>query len=187
MIKPKDGPFAAVAIAGIPGAGKSTLAAALHEALGWPVLSTGDIARRIDPESIANGGVADPAAFADAFRTAWSEAEFHGDYPVVLDGIPRYREQVDLLPDKTVLVALTCRPDIAIDRQLRRGRPGDEDRALVEFRTRAQGDLLAVEQADGWLYTLAGWGAVVNTSQKSGQQIAQDVIDYLSGTKREAF
>lgn len=189
MIRPKDGPFGYVAIAGIPGAGKSSLAEALSDELGWPVLSTGDIARRIDPESIAAGGVADRSAFAAAFRLALKEAvAVHGGlWPIVLDGIPRYREQIDLLPFDTVLVGLTCRPDIAIDRQLNRGRPGDEDRATVELRTRAQGDLLEVNVRNGWLYSLAGWGGVVNTGQKSREVIARDVSAYLRGEQTEAF
>lgn len=197
MQRVKDGPFKYLAIAGPPGAGKTTLARGLKERLGWSVLSTGDIARRIDPESLANGGVADPVIFARAFREAldaidaenamdgWSDQ--NPPPPLILDGIPRYREQLDLLPESTVLVAVTCRIDICIDRQLRRGRPGDDDREMVEFRTRGQAGLLEVDQADGWLYQTAGWGAVVNTSRDLPAKIADDMVAYLTGQKREAF
>lgn len=187
MMRPKDGPFAFVAIAGIPGAGKTTLAKALHERMGWPLLSTGDIARRIDPEAVALGEVAAEDAFADAFLERLHEIEIIGDYPVILDGIPRYRAQVDLLEDKTVLLGLTCRTDIAIQRQLLRGRPGDDNAAMVEHRTKTQAELLEANLADGWLYRLAGWGGVINTGRLRREQVADGAIAYLTGMKREAF
>lgn len=186
MIRVGEGVPDAIAIAGIPGSGKSTLAAGLHEALGWPVLSTGDIARRIDPVSITNGGVAHPEFFARAFLAAYREVR-PTTGTLILDGIPRYREQIDLLPDRTILIGLTCRPDIAIERQIRRGRPGDDDVETVKFRTHAQAGLLEVDIADGWLYRLAGWGAVVNTSRDLPGDVTAGVVRYLTGTKREAF
>ena len=186
MMRVGEGVPDAVAIAGIPGSGKSTLAAGLSDRLGWPVLSTGDIARKIDPASIAAGGVADPPAFARAFLAAYREAK-PGAGTLILDGIPRYREQIDLLPERTVLIGLTCRPDIAIERQIRRARPGDDDVETVRFRTNTQAGLLEVDIADGWLYRLAGWGAVVNTSRDLPDVITAQVVAYLTGQKKQAF
>lgn len=172
-----------IAITGIPGAGKTTLTEALSEALGIRALSTGGIARMVDPQSRADGAMADEESFRAAFVAALRE---HSDADVILDGIPRSRGQLDLLPEGAKIIALTCRADIARDRLLRRGREDDQPE-VIERRVREQGVLLDVDHADGWLYSVAGWGAVVNTSIKSPGQIAHDVIEYLQGRKKQAF
>lgn len=173
-----------VAVAGIPGAGKTTLARALAEHYGWGYIGTGDTARAVDPKSLAQGGMADESLFREAFKMRL--AKWTGPEMVVLDGIPRSRGQIELLPYFTTLLALTCRPDIARERLLRRGRE-DDTPDLVDRRITEQSDLLDVQHADGWLYTLAGWGRVINTSQKRPEEIAADVIAFLDGKKKQAF
>lgn len=173
-----------IAITGIPGAGKSTLAAGIASRKGWQVLSTGDIARRVDPASLAVGGMADEIAFQGAFRAAMDEVDWSN--PVILDGIPRSKGQIILLPYFTRILALNCRPDVAKDRLLRRGRPDDTEE-LIDRRIKEQTALLDVEHADGWLYQMAGWGAVVNTTYKSVDMILGDVLAYLDGEKKQAF
>ena len=179
--------FSTLAIAGIPGAGKTELATRLHAEFGWPVISTGDIARTVDPVSLAAGKLADE----DKFRTAFLKAYYDLRYlqgamgRVILDGIPRSRAQLDLIPEATI-IALTCRIDIAIDRQISRGREGDY-REIIEARTMEQADLLEVNRADGWLYIVAGWGRVINTQYKSPDTVAEQVAAYLRAEKREAF
>lgn len=174
-----------IAVAGIPGAGKTTLARGLCRAYEYTgLISTGDIARRVDPAGLAAGGLADE----DSFRAGWDErmkAVAMG-WRYVLDGIPRSRGQMDLLPDDTTLIVLTCRPDIARDRLLRRGREDDEP-DIVSRRITEQSALLEVEHADGWLYTAAGWKRTINTSRKSPEDILIGVIDYLNGVRTEMF
>lgn len=179
-------PFKVLAIAGQPGAGKTTLANNLHEALGWPIISTGDIARRVDPEGLARGELADEAAFREAFFEAYYDLGPTLAEPAILDGMPRSRAQLDYLPRERLLMGLTCRIDIAIERQLRRGRAGDSAE-IIEKRTREQSALLEVDHADGWLYHVAGWGAVVNTSQKPPALIASQVLEFLRGERRQMF
>lgn len=173
-----------IAITGIPGAGKTTLANGLVKARGWKVLSTGDIARRIDPAGVSAGVMAVEGAFRAAFAETFATL---GQHPVVvLDGIPRSEEQLALLPEGTVIIGLNCRPDIAKDRLLRRER-SDDTAEIIDRRIAEQTDLLGINRQDGWLFGAAGWGGVVATSIKSPGQILIDVIGYLEGRKREAF
>lgn len=174
----------AIAITGIPGSGKSTLAVGLAKERGWTIMSTGDIARAVDPDSLGQGGMADEAAFQAAFHDALGVLDW--SRTVVLDGIPRSPGQVPLLPSLTTVLMLTVRPDIARDRLLRRGRP-DDQADLIARRVQEQSALLDVEHADGWAYRLAGWHGVINTSQKRPTDILHDVLAYLDGRKREAF
>ena len=176
--------FKVLAIAGIPGAGKTELATRLSARFGWEVISTGDIARRVDPDSLAAGKLADESLFRRAFLEAFYGTKHDG--PVILDGLPRSRGQIALLPEESMVIALTCRPDIAIERQKLRARPGDTDE-IIEARTREQSDLLEVERADGWLYVFAGWNRTLNTSQRSREEIEERVSGYLTGEKREVF
>jgi adenylate kinase family enzyme len=181
----KDMPRRAIAITGIPGSGKTTLARGLAEARGWIVLGTGDIARRIDPESLVAGGMANEARFQVAFRAAMDAVD-DWSKPLILDGIPRCQEQLVLLPYSTQIIGLTCRADIARDRLLRRGRP-DDTPEIVARRVEEQSFLLDVRHADGWLYHVAGWGSVVNTSDKRPGVILRDVLAFLDGTKKQCF
>lgn len=178
-------PFRYVAIAGIPGSGKTTLARGLAEARGWVVLSTGDIARAVDPDGLAAGGLADESAFRRGWDAALASVKDTGT-TVVFDGIPRSRGQLDLLPEGTKLLGLNVRPDIARQRLLLRGRPDDTD-DIIGRRIEEQSALLEVRHADGWFYTVAGWGAVVDTSRKLPPAILAGVLGYLDGTRHEAF
>jgi len=173
-----------LAIAGIPGAGKTTLASALSEHYGYGILSTGDVARSVDPLSLADGGLADEDLFRVAFRVALDRQDW--SKVVILDGIPRNRGQIDLLPYFAKIVVLVCRPDVAKARLLARGR-SDDTPELVERRVREQSILLDADHADGWIYQVVGWGSVVNTTRKRPEDVAADMIDFLDGHKKQAF
>lgn len=172
-----------VAITGIPGAGKTTLALQLSELTGWHVLSTGDIARRVDPASLSNGDLADEAAFRAAYKR---EILGYRGLPVILDGLPRSRSQVELLPaEGTMVFFLWCRYDIALGRLLRRGR-SDDSSLIAEKRIREQSALLEADSNDGWARKLAGWAGSINTSNTRPALIAGRVHDYITGAKRDA-
>lgn len=176
-----------IMIAGIPGSGKTELAGRLHDAFGGTLISTGDIARRVDPDGVSQGKLADEAAFRAAFDVRLLQAIHEDPAPIILDGFPRNRTQMGYVEGfKTKLIALTCRPDVAVDRQMLRGRAGDTVHN-IEVRTAEQMVLLEQNVADGWLYRAAGWVACINTTQKTPDQIAAGVIAYLRGEKREAF
>jgi adenylate kinase family enzyme len=173
-----------IAIAGIPGSGKTTLAMALQDAFGWALMSTGDIARRADPASILDGGLANERVFREEFRDTL--ADTRGSGLVVIDGIPRNREQADILPPSTMVVALTVRPDIAVERLTRRGR-SDDTPDLIAKRVKEQAALLEVNDSHGWLYQLATWERCVNTTYKRAPDVAAGVIAYLRNEKRQMF
>ncbi len=178
--------FHALAITGIPGSGKTELARRLAMAFGFRTLQTGDIARRVDPEGLAQGKMADEEKFQVAFNMEYWKAPGLPDDPVILDGLPRSPGQLELLPDNTLIVGLTCRPDIAITRQVNRAREGDTEE-IIRRRTYEQAVILGQDVADGWIYQTCGYGRVVNTSMKNPDEIEAGVVGYLRGDKREIF
>lgn len=182
-------PVSILAITGLPGAGKTTLAAALSQTWGLPVVSSGDVARIVDPEALAEGRMADRGKLERGFVEILDrELDLYGR--VLVDGLPRLPTDLDVLrryPGGFKLLGLDCRVDVAVDRQLRRGRPSDLDPALVRFRTLEQRKLMELDKVNGWLREAAGYGAVVETSRKLPQVIFVDVLAYLTGKKREAF
>ena len=91
----REGAVRLVMIGGLPGAGKSTLAAALSEATGWPVISTDIVRKRLaglDPEEPAGGafgtGIYSPELSAAVYAELISEADIllSGGRSVILDG-----------------------------------------------------------------------------------------------------
>lgn len=167
-----------VAIAGIPGSGKTTLARALAEHFDADWIQVGTIAEEVDPGTIEGGRMADDAALEVAFR---AEIERPRSRSVIIDGLPRRAEQWLWVPEGTILILLNCRVDIARERLLRRGRV-DDTLEIIGRRIAEQSALL-----DGWAAELAGWERCLNTSQKDAAKIAEDVIAYLEERKREVF
>lgn len=172
-----------VAIAGIPGAGKSTLARELGARYGWPVLVTGDIARKVDPEGVGAGHLADEERFRAAFEKELDFMLLSG--PVILDGIPRNRPQMHLLPEGTIIIALTCSPFESYSRLLRRGR-SDDTPELVNRRLHEQIDLLEANRWNGWLFAAAGVQNVIDTTRRPASEVKRTAevildarIDYL--------
>jgi adenylate kinase family enzyme len=103
-----------VAIFGPPGAGKTTTARGVVEALGAAYLSSGDVARKVDPGSIARGDMADRQLLADGFRAELSAIRKHHQGWIVVDGLPRDPSDVDYLPDGTTYILLNAARDISI-------------------------------------------------------------------------
>lgn len=168
-----------VCVMGIPGVGKTTLASALAAHFSLPVITAGDIGRAVDPAAIARGDMADERLLREGVL-----AELSGHPEWVLDGFPRTLAQALLLPPETVVIHLTCRPDIARERLLRRGRADD---STIDKRLAEQSALMEIDKKDGWAYLLAGYGRNVNTSMKSAPTIAAAVVAHLSGQKAECY
>lgn len=171
-----------VAIAGVPGAGKTTLAAGLVGILGYDYLSTGDIARRVDGGSVADGGMADE----QLFRVAFEEALRALTRPTIIDGLPRSEDQIPLLPAGALIVGLNCTEEVSTRRLLGRGR-SDDVPDVVARRLREQRALLAVDDPSGWFYERIGWGRVMSTSLKSPAQVLAGVLGFLRGEHAEVF
>jgi adenylate kinase family enzyme len=104
------------------------------------------------------------------------------DNPVVfVDGWPRSERQTRVLPEFTEVILLRCRVDIAVSRQLARGRE-DDDPALIERRTEAQ-----MQGLEPWAAQLAGPNRVLNTSMRTRDAVFEGVNAYLKGKKREVY
>lgn len=174
-------PGLVISIAGLPGAGKTTLAAGLSDALGLPVISTSAIAALVDPG--AGGGMAHEGRFLPAFAQAMADL---AGRPAIVDAAPRRRGQVEALPPGAVVLALFCRRDIAIDRMLRRGRDMDAGQGPAE-RFDEQAIELAWDDSSGWLRRLVPWGRFVNTGQRAPEMVLAGVLAHLRGERREAF
>lgn len=176
-----------LAITGIPGSGKTTLAVALGRALDWQVIGSGDIARAVDPAGLAVGGMADEEAFRTGWRLMMAGAEPEADgVSLIFDGIPRSKGQLELLPPGTQVLLLTCRPDIAKQRLLFRGR-SDDNEAIINRRVSEQAALLEVNNAAGWIWKEVGYRNAVNTDYKSAEQVLEGVYLYVTGAKREPY
>lgn len=142
-----------IAVYGPPGAGKTTIAQALLQPnVGY--VSSGDLARKVDPESLAKGQMADRPKLAVAFEEALGDAIRLHEL-VVVDGLPRDSTDILLLPHGVKYMFVTCTPSVSIQRQLDRGRPGD-DPDVIRIRTADQFDLLGIGKPRmGWAASLA--------------------------------
>lgn len=162
-----------IAVSGIPGSGKTTLVrnlATLHSREGWVYISSGDIGRRVDPGGVEKGELADEALFEVAFGDALREINGNASV-VLLDGIPRSRGQLSYLWPDTVVFALVCRPGVAFERLLHRGR-SDDTPDIIRHRIDQQTALMDARHLDGWLYRAAGLHRMVDTSFLSPFEVA---------------
>lgn len=110
-----------LALTGVCGSGKSTVARVLAGLLEWPLVSSGDVARSVDENTRRSGAMADPYALDDALLPLLMNG------PVVLDGYPRTPTQAFTLRafGKWDIVALSITPSEAERRLLERGRSDD--------------------------------------------------------------
>jgi adenylate kinase family enzyme len=173
-----------VAIFGPPGAGKTTVAKALADELGRTYISSGDVARAIDPGSIARGEMADRFKLQQGFKALLDDA-IANEEEVIVDGLPRDPGDVAMLdPEQTLFILLNARSDILIDRQLRRGRPGDEDTVVVTRRTFDQRELMGLNDPHGWAFGLVTHVGALNTGDKTRDQVYTQVREYVLGQRK---
>jgi adenylate kinase family enzyme len=176
-------PSRVISIFGPPGAGKTTVAKALADKLDGVYVSSGDIARAVDPDALARGEMADRPKLREAFSETLSAAlRLSGAPPVIVDGLPRDPDDMELLPDDTTYILLNCLPGIAMERQLRRGRPEDQP-DLIEKRTREQRVLMGLDDPNGWSYRVAGWKQALATDRHRADYVIQLVTDYVLGRR----
>lgn len=162
-----------VSIFGPPGAGKTSVAVPLAAKMKAGYISSGDIARKVDPESLALGKMADRATLRAGFIDAILDAAAAGYRTCIVDGLPRDPTDCELLPDDALYVLLTAKPSVLARRQLDRGRPGDEPE-IITARTTEQLRLMQLSVSDGWAYRIAG-PAVVDTTKLTRMQTAEAV------------
>lgn len=169
-----------IAIYGPPGAGKTTVAKALVDMLGATYVGSGDVARQVDQESVARGDMADRTLLARGFAEALGQA---GSGRVIVDGLPRYPQDVDLLPaEETIYILLNVDPTVGNERQMKRGREGDTPE-LAALRTRRQRQLMELDDAGGWAYALSPWQRRLDTSRHRPDYVVRMVYEYLIGRK----
>lgn len=132
-------PTRVIAIVGMPGSGKSTLATTLAEMFNVTAISGGDVARRI---AETNKEVADALERGEFAPKELMNAEMRkivgrailDDAPIILEGYPRYQEQMDDLlrvtDGRVGFVLIGCNDDTARKRLFTRMRSDDTHEAI---------------------------------------------------------
>lgn len=136
-----------IAITGIAGSGKSTIANELMRVYDAPVISTGNIARNLpDTTWEGTGDLSPEDAFKDAFYSTINDNVPDG-CTVIVDGIPRRVEQVEYLRelfDKIVIVKMQVSSTEAKKRLLKRGRKDDKE-DIIKNRLKLKNTLMNIE------------------------------------------
>jgi len=180
-----------VAVAGMPGSGKSTVARVIAEKLGYPVIVMGDLVR----EEVARRGLAITAENVE--RVARELRELRGlgvvaemvveragslkAEGVVVDGV-RSLEEVRVLSrlGKVYIVAVHSPPSLRFKRMKERGREGDI-RSLEEFRLRDEANL---ELGVGSVIALADYMVVNDCSLEELILRAERVAGEIRGASK---
>lgn len=175
-----------IAVTGMPGSGKSTVAKAISEHLGYPLMVMGDVvrgevARRGLPltsenvervarelrDSLGEGAVA--ALMASDIKSMESEG-------VVIDGV-RSPGELDVFRrlGRVCVVAVLAPPSVRIRRVSGRGRPG-EARTLEDFESRDRynlqfgvGEVIAL--SDYYLVNIGDIGSLVREARRVAEAI----------------
>lgn len=169
-----------VALAGLPGAGKSAVGRALAAALGAPLLDKDVIRREMFGERSAYTPQQNDAAAQASYRMARTALEAGASH-VILDGRTyARREQVEALRSfarevgaALVLVELRCEAEVAkrrieVDRERGAHLAPDRSSELYERLARLAEPLEA--------------SLVLDTDLETPEQLAQRVVEHLRGT-----
>lgn len=164
---------------GSQGSGKSTQAKLLSEYLNLPVISTGDIFRKLASEDqriknlLDEGKLIDDQTTAKIVKQRLTEADCQNGF--ILDGYPRNIEQIQLFDPKFDLVFyLNVPKNVVLDRLIKRGRE-DDTKELIERRLnlyfRQTAVLLDYYRNLGILHEI--------DAQKSIEEIQNEIQKYL--------
>lgn len=136
-----------IAITGIAGSGKSTIAKELVGAYDALAISTGDIARGLSDTTWEDAGDLSPE---DAFKNAFYDTindSVPDDSIVIVDGMPRRIEQIEYLKelfDRVVIVRMQVSSAEAKKRLLKRGRKDDRE-DIIKNRLKLKNVLMDIE------------------------------------------
>ncbi len=166
------------AITGHPGAGKTTLSDRLSAEYGRVVISSHDLVEIADPRALVEGRLADRAKIAAAFDAVLRDATG----PLIVDGWPRTPDQVGMLPAGSLVFALRCTREIAIERILRRGRPDDTD----EIAARRYDEQAALLEGQ-WIREATTHTRSINTTYRHPDHVFDTFALYVDGKRREIY
>lgn len=128
-----------ICITGAPGAGKTSVAKAVAATLDMQHYSSGDLARRLAAtnkevnDALKRGDMAPRDIMDDLMRARLREGG------MVLDGYPRYREQMEhVMEAGAMVVMLHLTPEQSLER-IRTRRRDDYDRPMEEHRIELYG------------------------------------------------
>lgn len=158
-----------IAVTGTPGTGKTSVAAALSEEIGLPVVAVNDLIAGMDTETDAERGAAvvDPEHLRDAF----AEADVPAD--AILEGHLAHHLPVD------VAVVLRCRPDELEQRLDRKGWA----EAKVQENVEAEAlDIILGEAVDEQERVIE-----VDTTGKAPEDVAHQVATILKKNTFEEY
>ena len=119
---------------GPPGCGKSTLAEAVARRLGFPLQSSGEIARLVAEVDEDWGDVLASGNMADRVTMDYLFIRLMAMGPAVFDGYPRYRDQlIDVLTrgKDPIFVWVDADFELCKERMVQRGRTGEDIRARL--------------------------------------------------------
>jgi len=128
-----------ILLLGPQGSGKSTLAKYLSESLNVPVISTGDIFRKIAEDSskegqkiaeiVRSGKLVDDETVSLIVKKRLSEEDSKNGF--ILDGYPRSVKQIEYYdPGFDKVIFLKIPKQVAVERLLKRGRIDDYKEAI---------------------------------------------------------
>lgn len=184
-----------IAVTGMPGSGKSTVARVIAEELGYPLIVMGDIVREevlkrgleVTPENVERVArelreARGPGVIAEIVV---ERALLLGNPGIVVDGV-RSLEEVSILArlGRVYVVAVHSPPNLRFKRMLARGREGD----IRDFDTFKLRDRANLELGIGNVIALADYMIVNNSTLdrliEEARRVAGEIRDASKGHSR---